>query len=104
MKRPFELVAEIQEKDAEIKQLKDEFRKAKEWNPFSEIQIQNLQIIVKAQNDQIKSLEEERDAVIFTYNQADRECEELRKLCSRAADALEFWMKGLASTEQPYVR
>jgi hypothetical protein len=36
-----------------------------------------------------KELEEERDAVLFTYNQADKECERLRALVSRAAEALE---------------
>jgi len=41
---------------------------------------------LKAQN---LELTEERDAVIFTYNQADRECAILRKLCAQAADALE---------------
>jgi hypothetical protein len=38
---------------------------------------------------QIKELEEERDAVLFTYNQADKECAELRKMAARAAEALE---------------
>jgi hypothetical protein len=37
--------------EAEIKRLKDEFQKAKEWNQFSEIQIKNLQNIVEAQSD-----------------------------------------------------
>ena len=41
---------------------------------------------LKAQN---LELTEERDAVIFTYNQADRECAILRKLCAQAAEALE---------------
>lgn len=38
---------------------------------------------------QIKDLEEQRDAVIFTFNQADKECAELRALLTRAANALE---------------
>ena len=41
---------------------------------------------------QIKELEVERDAVLFTYNQADKECERLRALVGRAADALEIWI------------
>jgi hypothetical protein len=31
------------------------------------------------------------------------EIERLKALCSLAADALEFWMKDLSSTEQQYV-
>jgi hypothetical protein len=38
---------------------------------------------------EINALKEERDAVIFTYNQADKECAQLRKMTARAADALE---------------
>jgi hypothetical protein len=37
---------------------------------------------------QIKGLEEERDAVLFTYNQVDGECARLRGLLTQAADAL----------------
>lgn len=38
---------------------------------------------------QIKDLEEQRDAMVFTYNQADAECARLRALLVRAADTLE---------------
>jgi hypothetical protein len=38
---------------------------------------------------QIKGLEEERDAVLFTYNQVDGQCARLRGLLTQAADALD---------------
>jgi hypothetical protein len=37
---------------------------------------------------EIKALREERDAVIFTYNQADAECAKLRNLVRRLKEAL----------------
>jgi hypothetical protein len=45
---------------------------------------------------QIKGLEEERDAVLFTYNQIDGQCSRLRGLLTQAADALDY------STDRPF--
>jgi chromosome segregation ATPase len=44
----------------------------------------------------IEELQEELRAL-------DAEIERLKALLTRAADALEFWMKDLAATEQQYV-
>jgi hypothetical protein len=41
---------------------------------------------------EINALKEERDAVLFTYNQADKELAELRKLAARAADRIYMWV------------
>jgi hypothetical protein len=38
---------------------------------------------------ELKELALERDALLLTYNLADKECERLRGLVGRAADALE---------------
>lgn len=44
-----------------------------------------------------------RDWDLLQIKQKDAEIERLKALLGRTADALEFWMKDLASTQQQYV-
>jgi hypothetical protein len=51
----------------------------------------------------VAALEAEIERLKFLNQEERQTIDALSKLCTRAAEALEFWMKDLASTEQQYV-
>jgi hypothetical protein len=59
---------------AEIERLKAEFQKAKEWNQLTEIQIKNLQEVVKHQDDLLTqaadALEEDHEVIKDFFSKA----------------------------------
>jgi hypothetical protein len=59
--------------------------------------------MLKEREAEIERLKSQIETERRHYAEDSRDLVELTALLSRAADALEFWMKDLASTEQQYV-
>jgi predicted RNase H-like nuclease (RuvC/YqgF family) len=88
---------EIAQLQAEIERLKLELHREKQYAAdlitTFRCEVEDFRDLAK---DQIKRLEE-------ALQRQDNEIIELKAILVRAAEALEFWMKDLAATEQQYV-
>ena len=84
MKRPFELVAEIQEKDAEIERLRAQVKE------LSDAYQKAIGPIRPAEKDaEIERLKAENDSLIEQFKAIRETCYEKDKLITELADALE---------------
>jgi chromosome segregation ATPase len=66
-------------------------------------QVHRLAQMLKERDAEIERLKAQIETERRHYAEDSRDLLELTALLTRAADALEFWMKDLASTEQQYV-